>query len=324
MDDLRRQAEESPGWVDDVVINLKLLWFQNEWIKAVTYLSIWTLFGIVYGMYSSQNMTFLTALYFAVTSISTAGLEGLKPFAEFSDRTGLDSNISVDSADFYMAWKYQYHFAFVAIYTLIGVPLFGWSIAAIGSIFTDMIMTQDAEITLNSAFTHEEYEMMLMLGKGKFGEGFEDKAVTMQKFVECQLLRLGKCSVDDLFEIKAQFVAMDLDASGLVDEHEIMESGGKVESKTSMDHQAMRDALKSMEEKHDMVFKEYHEIEARKKAEEDARPACSVCGCKQPLQHSVPDSAENGTGNKDNVWYWNQGQYVPVCNERWVFGDGVA
>ena len=55
-----------------------------------------------------------------------------------------------------------------------------------------------------------------------------------------------------------------------------MESGGKVESKTSMDHQAMRDALKSMEEKHDMVFKEYHEIEARKKAEEDARPACSV------------------------------------------------
>jgi len=49
-----------------------------------------------------------------------------------------------------------------------------------------MIMTQDAEITLNSAFTHEEYEMMLMLGKGKFGEGFEDKAVTMQKFVECQ------------------------------------------------------------------------------------------------------------------------------------------
>jgi hypothetical protein len=95
------------GWVDDVVINLKLLWFQNEWIKAVTYLSIWTLFGIVYGMYSSQNMTFLTALYFAVTSISTAGLEGLKPFAEFSDRTGLDSNISVDSADFYMAWKYQ-------------------------------------------------------------------------------------------------------------------------------------------------------------------------------------------------------------------------
>ena len=57
---------------------------------------------------------------------------------------------------------------------------------------------------------------------------------------------------------------------------QIMESGGKVESKTSMDHQAMRDALKSMEEKHDMVFKEYHEIEARKKAEEDARPACSV------------------------------------------------
>ena len=34
--------------------------------------------------------------------------------------------------------RQQYHFAFVAIYTLIGVPLFGWSIAAIGGIFTGM------------------------------------------------------------------------------------------------------------------------------------------------------------------------------------------
>ena len=106
---MSRMMSHAPaaGWVDDVVIGLKLLWFQNEWIKAVTYLSLWTLFGIVYGVFSSQNMTFLTALYFAVTSISTAGLEGMKPMAEFSDRTGPDSNISVDSAEFYMEWKYQ-------------------------------------------------------------------------------------------------------------------------------------------------------------------------------------------------------------------------
>lgn len=53
-----------------------------------------------------------------------------------------------------------------------------------------MIMTQDAQITLNSAFTHEEYEMMLLLGKGKIGEGFAAKAVTMQKFVECQASKI--------------------------------------------------------------------------------------------------------------------------------------
>lgn len=143
MDNLRRQAEESPGllrelfvntitvtafarlmqlpafacvlmahaavtgWMDDVVIRSKLLWFENEWIKAVTFLSTWVSIGIVYGMFSSQQMTFLTALYFAVTSISTAGLEGLKPFTELSDRIGPDNNILVNEFDFYTAWKYQ-------------------------------------------------------------------------------------------------------------------------------------------------------------------------------------------------------------------------
>ena len=67
LQDLQQQAEDSPGWVDDFIIGLKLAWFQHEWLKAVTYLTSWVTIGVMYGMLSSQRMRFLTALYFAVT-----------------------------------------------------------------------------------------------------------------------------------------------------------------------------------------------------------------------------------------------------------------
>ena len=51
------------------------------------------------------------------------------------------------------------------------------------------------------------------------------RAITLHKFVECQLLRLGKVSVDDLYEIKARFVELDLDASLLLEEQEMTDTG---------------------------------------------------------------------------------------------------
>ena len=46
----------------------------------------------------------------------------------------------------------------------------------------------NVQITLDSAFTPEEFQLMLMLGKGRMGEGYEDRAVTMHKYVECQVV----------------------------------------------------------------------------------------------------------------------------------------
>ena len=81
----------------------------------------------------------------------------------------------------------QFQFAFLGLYCLIGVPLFGWSVSAIGAVFADKISTRDSAITLHQAFTPEEFELMRLLGKGKRGEGHEEKAITLFKFVECQV-----------------------------------------------------------------------------------------------------------------------------------------
>lgn len=85
LQDLRRKAEETPGFVDDVYIHLQIAWMKETWIKAVLALLIWVVIGVLFAVISPQKMTLWTAIYFSVTSISTAGLEGLKPL-EWVDR----------------------------------------------------------------------------------------------------------------------------------------------------------------------------------------------------------------------------------------------
>jgi hypothetical protein len=84
-------------------------------------------------------------------------------------------------------------FAFLGLYCLVGVPLFGWSVSAIGAVFAAKISGRDAAITLHQAFTPEEFELMRLLGKGARGEGHEDKAITLFKFVECQVPEALRC-----------------------------------------------------------------------------------------------------------------------------------
>jgi hypothetical protein len=61
-----------------------------------------------------QRMRFWTALYFAVTSISTAGLEGLKPLQFEADE---DGNIEMNAYEFYTSLDYQHQFGYrVCVY----------------------------------------------------------------------------------------------------------------------------------------------------------------------------------------------------------------
>ena len=57
-----------------------------------------------------------------------------------------------------------------------------------GADILTLLDIQLLQITLDSAFTAEEFQLMLMLGKGRMGEGYAEGAVTMQKYVECQVV----------------------------------------------------------------------------------------------------------------------------------------
>ena len=51
---LHEQAEESPGWIDDIVIGLKLFWFESLWFKATLLLLAWCGIGVAFAMLSTQ------------------------------------------------------------------------------------------------------------------------------------------------------------------------------------------------------------------------------------------------------------------------------
>lgn len=51
---MRQQAEESPGWIDDIWIGVKMFWFQALWFKAMLLLSFWCGLGVLFAMLSAQ------------------------------------------------------------------------------------------------------------------------------------------------------------------------------------------------------------------------------------------------------------------------------
>jgi hypothetical protein len=74
---LQAQAEETETWIDDIGIYFKIL-MSKSWFRALWMILLWIAVGILYGVLSEQKMTFITALYYAVTAVSTAGLEAPK------------------------------------------------------------------------------------------------------------------------------------------------------------------------------------------------------------------------------------------------------
>ena len=100
---------------------------------------------------------------------------------------------------------------------------------------------------------------MRMLGEGPTGMGHQQKAITLQKFVECQLLRMGKVTYDELFMIKERFMELDLDASGLIDFSELRATGGtgKHITEDKISPEAMKAALEYCQGKNEALWSDY-------------------------------------------------------------------
>ena len=262
MNRLREQAEETPGYMDDMWIKMQIFWIRNPWCKAILALNSWIAGGVVFGMLGPQKMTFWTAYYFAISSLSTAGLEGLKPMtweSEECNRTGKNCDLSVAPYQFVTEWAHQWQFAFLGLYCFFGVPVFAWSVGSIGAFFVDIISSREGDVILCKAFSEEEFELMRLLGDGKTAVGHEDRSITLFKFVECQLLRMGKVTYEELQQIKERFMELDLDASGVVEFDELSASGGagKNLDGDKIDPKAMKTALQYCNSQEEALWRDF-------------------------------------------------------------------
>mmetsp|Transcript_5334 Transcript_5334/g.13516 ORF Transcript_5334/g.13516 Transcript_5334/m.13516 type:complete len:953 (-) Transcript_5334:503-3361(-) len=240
---LKAIAEETEGWADDVVIYIKMT-VRRSWFKALVALLVWVAVGVIWGMTSSQQMSFLTALYFAVSSISSAGLEHVHPVDE-----------SLNPVEF--EGIPQGTWAFVGVYLLIGVPLYAVALSTLAAGYVDMINKVERDNTLHSQIDEDEYKLMDYLGG--FNEGGGDGKIDMFEFVECQLLRLNLVSVSHLFEIKKRFIELDLDGGGTIDRDELMATSGE-DATTQVQSPKILHALDALNE----IHKEIEELKAKK------------------------------------------------------------
>mmetsp|Transcript_3669 Transcript_3669/g.8705 ORF Transcript_3669/g.8705 Transcript_3669/m.8705 type:complete len:366 (-) Transcript_3669:152-1249(-) len=161
--------------------------YQTELRCALAFIA-WIGAGVIYGMVE-ERWSFVTSLYFSVTSLSTGGLK--------------TANINPDK-DTFTNW-------FMAFWIMTGVPVFGIAVGQLAGVLVESYMRFRLHEKLNAEVKEEEfqYACMLDLTTGstqiRFGE-----------FLEFSLLRAGLVQSDVLRNIRDRFAKMDIDQSGTI------------------------------------------------------------------------------------------------------------
>merc|ERR1719359_380353 len=145
--------------------------------KALLAMVLWVGVGVVFGMVD-QKWGFVRSLYFSVAAMSTAGLPAP---AIRGDGTGLGDDFSA---------------YFVAVFCLLGVPLFGVAMGLVANIFVDSLV--QARVTLPSDLTDEEFNRVA-------GLSIDDRTVQFGEFFILELLRQGKVDMEGVHAIKRAY-----------------------------------------------------------------------------------------------------------------------
>jgi len=163
-----------------------------NFILACTAFIVWIVIGLLFSVYADGN-DFVTGLYYAVSTLSTAGMVAVK---------------TVES---------QAHVLFTAFYALIGVPIYGLFLGMFANLLIDGYYKQQVQDTLKEKFNRAELEFL-----DHIADNDQQPDVNFAEFVEFQLLRLGKVDRDLIESIRKQFRNLDTDGSGRVRKAEFL------------------------------------------------------------------------------------------------------
>mmetsp|Transcript_41847 Transcript_41847/g.65392 ORF Transcript_41847/g.65392 Transcript_41847/m.65392 type:complete len:161 (+) Transcript_41847:438-920(+) len=137
------------------------------------------------------------AFYFAVNALATGGLEA-PTLAE-------DGTLEPVKA------------VTVAIYCLIGVPIFAFNLGAIASSILEGIIRQREREAISKPMSRSEFDRAASIV-------LPDKTVDKAEFIVFELLRLGKTDLETVELILQEFEAYDKDKNGVLTPDEVFES----------------------------------------------------------------------------------------------------
>ena len=154
-------------------------------IRAWGFLALWLTVGTLYGVLK-EKWTFVTSLYFASAACSTGGLAGPTP-----DPAGV--------------W-------FTAVYSIIGVPLYGAAVGQIAEGLTKRYIQKQQQKTMAKAIDQAEFDIATRLKSGAVGSG--DGTIDLFSFTLMQLYRLRRTNEEEIKEIWDDFRELDADKNG--------------------------------------------------------------------------------------------------------------
>jgi len=160
---------------------------------------IWATIGILY-VCIAEDASFISGLYFAVTSMSTAGFYAVTSTASGS-----------------VYW-------FTGIYCLIGVPLYAFLLGSYANILVEQYNKEQMLESIHARMKGSEVAFLEHLVKNEHKEKAD-----FADYVEIQLLRLGKVDRDFLRQLRDDFNGLDQDGVGKIPLHAFLsESQRKV------------------------------------------------------------------------------------------------
>jgi Ca2+-binding EF-hand superfamily protein len=153
----------------------------------------WLLIGVIYGVVK-EEWTFITSLYYASAACSTGGLQGPTP-----DETGV--------------W-------FTAFYSLIGVPIYGYTLGQGASLLTETFAKRQKVKTMTMAINQAEFDAASKLRNDSDSSG----GIDLFDFTLMELYRLQRTSKAEVQEIWDNFHALDADKNGIFTRSEMQAS----------------------------------------------------------------------------------------------------
>jgi len=155
--------------------------------------------GMIYGT-QHEGWTFITSLYYCITAMSTAGLQGPS-----TDPIGM--------------W-------FTGTYTLLGVPLYGACLGIFANYLIDANQAKSEDDHFNKVITANEcmYFSKLLAKKGDMEAEVAIDDLNEIEFIELELIRTGKVDSDFVDEARMRFREYDSENTGFVTWTEIVAS----------------------------------------------------------------------------------------------------
>ncbi|GAB5353568.1 hypothetical protein AAMO2058_000046800 [Amorphochlora amoebiformis] len=155
---------------------------------------LWILAGIVYGLVR-EEWNLARSVYFAITSLSTGGLQG--PSVDGDNET-------------FNNW-------FVALWVMTGVPLFGIFMGLFAGVLVEAYVKQQLSDKIHKQVKNEDMQLTAQLNSFN-----DDDEITRAEYLVFSLIRSGLVTEEIIAETKKRFAMLDIDKGGTISREEMM------------------------------------------------------------------------------------------------------